>query len=70
MVDNLADAMHLPGRHHSLTGDRQGQFACDLKHPFRLIYEPSNKPLPIDENNNLIYNKVSIVEIIEITDYH
>ena len=70
MVDNLADAMTLPGRHHPLTSDRKGQFACDLVHPFRLIYEPSNDPLPIDENNNLIYSKVTIVEIIEITDYH
>jgi len=70
MVDNLQDAMTLPGRHHLLTSDRKGQFACDLDHPFRLIYEPSNEPLPIDENNNLIYSKVTIVAIIEITDYH
>ena len=70
MVDNLKDAMDLPGRHHPLTGDRKGQFACDLEHPFRLIYEPANEPLPIDENNTLIYSEVSIIEIIEVTDYH
>lgn len=70
MVDNLADAMSLPGRHHPLKADRKGQFACDLEHPLRLIYEPNNKSLPIDENNNLIYSKVTIVAIIEIKDYH
>ena len=70
MVDNLQDAMHLPGRHHPLTGDRKGQFACDLEHPFRLIYEPANEPLPIDENKALIYKEVTIIEIIEVTDYH
>jgi proteic killer suppression protein len=67
---NLKEVMKLPGRHHALTGDRKGQFACDLEHPYRLIYEPDNDPLPFDENNMLIYSKVTIVEIIEITDYH
>jgi len=69
-VDNLKDAMDLPGRHHPLSGNRKGQFACDLEHPFRLIYEPANEPLPIDENNALIYKEVTIIEIIEVTDYH
>ena len=69
-VGNLEILMTLPGRHHPLSGDRKGQFACDLVHPFRLIYEPNNNPLPLDDNNILIYNKVTSVEIIEITDYH
>ncbi len=70
MADNLQELMNLPGRHHPLTGDRQGQFACDLVHPYRLIYEPANEPLPVDENNALVYTQVTIVEIIEVTDYH
>lgn len=69
-VNNLEELMVLPGRHHALTGDRKGEFACDLEHPFRLIYEPANEPLPIDDTNALIYSQVTIVEIIEITDYH
>ncbi len=70
IVENLEKLMALPGRHHPLTGHRNGQFACDLEHPYRLIYQPDNEPLPIDDNNALIYSKVTIVEIIEITDYH
>jgi len=70
MVDNLQEAMELPGNHHPLTGDREGQFACYLVHPFRLIYEPANEPLPVDENNALIYKEITIIEIIEIVDYH
>ena len=70
LVDNLEILMGLPGRHHPLTGDRKGQFACDLEHPFRLIYEPANEPLPTDKNNSLIYSEVTIVEIIEVKDYH
>ncbi len=72
-VDNLLELMKLPGKHHLLIGDRDGQFACNLVHPFRLIYEPDNHPLPIDNNNLLIYSRVTsvtIVEIIEIIDYH
>ena len=70
LANNLKEVMNLPGRHHALSGNRKGQFACDLVHPYRLIYEPDNDPLPFDENNLLIYSKVTIVEIIEITDYH
>jgi proteic killer suppression protein len=69
-ADNLQTLMQLPGRHHALKGERKGQFACDLGHPYRLIYEPANEPLPIDDTNALIYEKVTIIEIIEITDYH
>ena len=70
MAGNLEILMTLPGRHHPLIGNRKGQFSCDLIHPFRLIYEPNNDPLPTDEDNVLIYSQVTVVEIIEITDYH
>lgn len=70
MADNLEELMKLPGRHHPLIGDRKGQFACDLEHPYRLIYEPANEPLPVDEMNALIYSEITIVEVIGIADYH
>ena len=28
----------MPGRYHKLKGDREGQWACDLEHPFRLVF--------------------------------
>jgi len=34
------------GRPHPLEGDRDGQFAVDLVHPQRLIFEPANDPVP------------------------
>ena len=46
------------GRCHLLTGDRKGQYAMDLVHPFRLIF---------------IVNKsgcIQIAKIWEIVDYH
>ena len=70
MAENLSVLMQLPGRHHPLTGKRKGQFACDLQHPYRLIYQPGNYPLPKDENGNLLYSEITILEIIKIEDYH
>lgn len=69
-AENLEILMKLPGNHHPLTGDRKGQFACNLVQPYRLIYRPANDTLPIDDNDNLIYSEITIVEIIEIVDYH
>lgn len=45
------------GRCHLLTQNRNGQYAMDLCHPYRLIFEKKG----ID---------IQIVRIIEIIDYH
>lgn len=45
------------GRCHPLYGDRLGQYAMDLIHPYRLIFTQYG-------------NTVDIVEIQEIVDYH
>ena len=45
------------GRCHPLLGKRRGQYAMDLVHPFRLIFEKKG-------------NEIQIAHIIDITDYH
>jgi proteic killer suppression protein len=45
------------GRCHQLVGDRKGQFAMDLVHPQRLVFE-------------VIRDEIQIAEIQEIVDYH
>lgn len=45
------------GRCHKLYGDRRNQYAIDLIHPFRLIFQ-------------IIEEEIQIVEILEIADYH
>ena len=67
---NLEELMTLPGNHHPLRGDREGQFACSVGQPYRLIYEVANNPIPTDEKGNLIYKEVTMIIIIEIIDYH
>ena len=45
------------GRCHALKGNRAGQYAMDLVHPYRLIFER-------------LGDVIQIARIVEITDYH
>jgi len=45
------------GRCHQLTGNRKNQYAVDLIHPYRLVFERKGK-------------EVQIAHIMEIVDYH
>lgn len=45
------------GRCHRLNGNRKGQYAMDLIHPYRLVFEK-------------IGNEIQIVKVMEIVDYH
>lgn len=45
------------GRCHPLKGNRKNQFAVDLVHPQRLVFEKNG-------------NEIRIANIIEIVDYH
>lgn len=66
----LEDTRHLPGKYHELTGNRKGQWSCDLDQPYRLIFEPHEKPIPVSKNGNFIWLEIKGVEVIEIIDYH
>jgi toxin HigB-1 len=71
LVVSLAEIRSLPAvRCHELTGDRKGQLALDLKHPYRLIIEPANDPLPLKPDGGLDWAGVTVVRIIEVVDYH
>lgn len=69
-AQTLEDVRHLPGRYHELTGNRKGQWACDLDQPYRLIFEPHESPIPTDEDGKYIWLEIKGVEIVEITNYH
>lgn len=45
------------GRCHHLKGNREDQYAVDLVHPYRLVFEKKG-------------NEVQIAYIMEIVDYH
>ncbi len=66
----LEDVRNQPGRFHELTGPRKGQLACDLDHPYRLIFTAQENPIPINNDGKYIWIEILGVEIIEIEDYH
>ena len=45
------------GRCHQLKGKRQNQYAVDLVHPYRLVFEKKG-------------NQIQIACIMEVVDYH
>ena len=65
----LADMAALPAaRCHELQGDRQGQLAVDLVHPWRLIFRPVE--WIEKETGGLDWNRVEGIVVEEIVDYH
>ena len=59
-----------PFRCHQLSGDRDEQFAVDLVHPFRLIFEVSHEPIPRDKFGGIDKSRVTAIRIMEVIDYH
>lgn len=68
LASSPSELISLPGNFHSLKHNRNGQWACNLSHPLRLIFE-------IQKTENLLGSKNDAtdsfkVTIIEIIDYH
>ncbi|WP_110926827.1 type II toxin-antitoxin system RelE/ParE family toxin [Bacillus massiliglaciei] len=68
----LEQISHLPPpRLHELYGDRTGQLAIDLHHPFRLVFEPDHSPIPRKDDGGLDRTLVTAIKILEVgVDYH
>lgn len=69
-AENLETMRTLPGRCHELKHDRAGQLAIDVRHPYRLIFEPANEPVPRKADGGLDWAGVTSIRIIEVEDYH
>jgi len=59
-----------PGRCHELKGDRAGQISLDLEHPYRLVFEPANDPIPRKQDGGLNWTAITAVRIIGVVDTH
>ena len=63
---DLDSLKYVAGRFHELVGDRAGRWACDLDHPYRLIFKPV-----LNSDGNIVGLIVEqTVSILEIVDYH
>ncbi len=58
----------LPGRCHELKGDKAGQLSLDLKHPFRLIFEPVGNE--VKTSLGLDWRLVKALQINGMEDTH
>ena len=67
----LEDLRKLPQvRCHELTGNRAGQLSLDLDHPYRLICEPANDPIPQNPDGGLDWTRVTTVVVLGVEDTH
>lgn len=66
----LEDMRNLPGRCHELLHDRSGQLSLDLDHPYRLIFEQANEPIPTKPDGGLDWTKVTAVMILGVENTH
>jgi plasmid maintenance system killer protein len=75
-LDDLRAASHLgimrnlSGHCHELKGNRSGQLALDLHGGYRLIFEPANVPVPAKPDGGLEWERVTIIRILGVEDYH
>ena len=59
-----------PERRHMLTGGRKDQYAVDLVHPYRLIFEANHDSIPRKEDGGIDTAMVTAVTVIDVADYH
>lgn len=69
-ANSLSEMRNLPGRCHELLYGRAGQLSLDLDHPYRLIFEPAHKPIPVKPDGGLDWNEVTTIKIIGVEDTH
>ncbi len=69
-AENYTDLHFLAGNYHILKNNRKGQWSCDLDQPYRLVFQPTEKPIPTNKDGLYILIEITKVDIIEIINYH
>ena len=59
-----------PERRHQLVGERDEQFAVDLVHPNRLVFEANHEPVPRKDDGGIDTEQVTAITILDVVDYH
>ena len=68
--DNLGILTLVHPRCHALTGDRKGKWSVDLEHPYRLLFQVENDPIPALEDGGVDIKQVTEVMILGVEDTH
>lgn len=70
-AENLAVLGKIPAaRCHELTGDHKGELALDISKNYRLVLEAYHNPLPQKADSGLDWERVTVIRILRIEDYH
>ena len=70
-ADSLQVLGKLPQvRCHEMKADRAGQTSVDLKHPYRLLFEPAHQPVPRKPDGGLDWARIIVVRILGVKDTH
>jgi plasmid maintenance system killer protein len=70
-AETLEDLARLPqARCHEYKGEEKGKLSVDLAHPFRLIFEPDQDPVPTKPDGGLDWKAVTRIRILYVHDPH
>ena len=53
-----------------MIGRRKGEFAVDLKQPFRLVFRPNHDPVPLKTDGGIDLEHITSITIMSVEDYH
>lgn len=68
---NLSVLMQIPAANcHSLSGNRNGEWAVDVSANYRMIFELAHDSIPENEDGSVDTQLVTNIRILEIVDYH
>lgn len=59
-----------PWRRHQLKGDRDEQFAVDVRGSLRLVFAVAVHPTPRRPDGGIDLDRVTAITILEVVDYH
>jgi len=59
-----------PRRCHELTVNLKGQLSMDLVHPYRLLFEVVNEPIPLRIEGGLNWSQVTAIKITKVENTH
>lgn len=70
-ADNLAVMRTITAaKCHELQQDRKGQIAVTVSGNYRLIFIPDHDPVPGKDDGGMDWLAITVIEVIEIEDYH
>jgi killer suppression protein higA, putative len=63
LAENIRELSQQSGHFHALTGERKGQWACNLLGGLRLVFVPGAR-------GEMVLKEITYLTITEIVDYH